>query len=141
MLGLSATVTFTKLENKMFGKRKKQAQAIQTVVRTVQVRTDEDKTLRANVSQYVENAENEYARLAKSVSDALDARDEGRYYDRGQMDRDQGKMHVLVASVAAVTGTDLIVMSFKMDKLAQARRNGRFPLNSFLSNGSLIYAN
>lgn len=106
------------------------------------VSTPEDVTIRNRMEEFIERAESEYARLSKEIDDLMDAERVYGHVSTGNKEKRaqlHGQMTAIHHSIAIIKGTDSIVEGFRLDKMAQSRVNDRFPLNSFLSQSSLMY--
>jgi hypothetical protein len=124
----------------MFGRKKKQPQVIYRD-RIVYQSSAEDIARQERQEDYVTRAKDEYARLQGQVRDALDARDRGDSFAVDLLNRRLGQMQVLVDSISVITGKDRILVSYDLELQSHLRvtSDEEFPLNSFLSSGSLIW--
>jgi hypothetical protein len=124
----------------MFGRKKKQPQVIYRD-RIVYQSSAEDIARQERQEDYVTRAKDEYARLQGQVRDALDARDRGDGFAVDLLNRRLGQMQVLVDSISVITGKDRILVSYDLELQSHLRvtSDEEFPLNSFLSSGSLIW--
>lgn len=115
--------------------------AVAPIVRTVNVptRTNEDVQREARMNDYIQKAENEYARLYAETSEQLSARDAGQAYQQDTVTRQLGAMMVIADSLALLKGTDHIIEVAKLDRMGESRMNEVYPFNSFLSGTSLLY--
>ncbi len=92
---------------------------------------------RAN--EYIERAESEYVRLATIVSENLNARDAGLYYDQETVNRHLGAMNAIHHSLAIIKGSDSIIEGAYLDRQAELRKDEKFPVTSLLAQTSPIY--
>ena len=124
----------------MFGRKKKQPQVIYRD-RIVYQSSAEDIARQERQEDYVTRAKDKYARLQGQVRDALDARDRGDGFAVDLLNRRLGQMQVLVDSISVITGKDRILVSYDLELQSHLRvtSDEEFPLNSFLSSGSLIW--
>jgi hypothetical protein len=124
----------------MFGRKKKQPQVIYRD-RIVYQSSADDIARQERQEDYVTRAKDEYARLQGQVRDALDARDRGDGFAVDLLNRRLGQMQVLVDSISVITGKDRILVSYDLELQSHLRvtSDEEFPLNSFLSSGSLIW--
>lgn len=124
----------------MFGRKKKQPQVIYRD-RIVYQSSADDLARQERQEDYVTRAKDEYARLQGQVRDALDARDRGDGFAVDLLNRRLGQMQVLVDSISVITGKDRILVSYDLELQSHLRvtSDEEFPLNSFLSSGSLIW--
>ena len=124
----------------MFGRKKKQPQVIYRD-RIMYQSSAEDIARQERQEDYVTRAKDEYARLQGQVRDALDARDRGDGFAVDLLNRRLGQMQVLVDSISVITGKDRILVSYDLELQSHLRvtSDEEFPLNSFLSSGSLIW--